>query len=126
MLDAGEVRLRRIGEQVVMLAADLDQVARQQALIDAQIGCDAGDVARLGAAGAGELADPVDRVVIVEGEQEAVARTERVRLAHEAQGTRCVRGEDCHVLFWRGTEESEHGRARPLDQFGHRRRSRIE
>jgi hypothetical protein len=36
MLDAGEVRLRRVREKVVVLAADLDQVPRQQALVDAQ------------------------------------------------------------------------------------------
>jgi len=67
MLDAGEVRLGRVGEQVVVLAADLGQVARQQALVDPQLRRDARDVARLGAAGAGELPDPVDRVVVVEG-----------------------------------------------------------
>ena len=74
VLDAGEVRLGRVGEEVVVLAADLGQVARQQLLVDAQLGRLARDVGRLGAAGAGELADAVDRVVVVEGEQEAVAR----------------------------------------------------
>ena len=34
-------------------------------------------------AGAGELADPVDRVVVVEREQEPVAPVERVRLADQ-------------------------------------------
>ena len=38
VLDAGEVRLGRVGEQVVVLAADLGQVARQQRLVDAQVG----------------------------------------------------------------------------------------
>ena len=66
VLDAGEVRLGRVGEQVVVLAADFGQVARQQLLVDAQIGRLARHVGRLGAAGARELADPVDRVVVVE------------------------------------------------------------
>ena len=45
VLDAGEVRLRRIGEQVVVVARGLGQIARQQALVDAQVGRDAGHVA---------------------------------------------------------------------------------
>jgi len=83
LLHAGEVRLGRVGEQVVVLAADLGQVARQQRLVHAQIGRLARDVGRLGAAGARELTDAVDGVVVVEGEQEAVARMERVGLADE-------------------------------------------
>jgi len=68
MLHPGEVRLRGVGEEVVVLAADFGQVARQQLLVDAQIGRLARHVGRLGAAGARELADPVDRVVVVEAE----------------------------------------------------------
>ena len=98
VLDAGEVRLRRIGEQVVVLAGDLGQVARQQFLADSQLGCLARDVDRFSAAGAGEFADPVDRVVVVEAEQEAVAGAERVGLADQAQGAGRVRGEDRNVL----------------------------
>jgi hypothetical protein len=68
VLDAGKVRLRGVGEEVVVLAVDLAQVARQQLLVDAQVGRLAGDVRRFGAAGARELADAVDGVVVVEGE----------------------------------------------------------
>ena len=75
-----------------MLAADLGQVARQQLLVDAQVARLARDVGRLGAAGAGELADAVDRVVVVEGEQEPVAGAERVRLADEPQSARSRSG----------------------------------
>jgi hypothetical protein len=66
VLDAGEVRLRGVGEQVVVIAGGVGQVAREQALVDAQVGRDAGHVRRLGTARAGELADPVDGVVVVE------------------------------------------------------------
>jgi hypothetical protein len=126
MLDAGEVRLRRIGEQVVVLAADLGQVAGKQLRVDAQVGRLARHVGRLGAAGARELADPVDGVVVVEGEQEAVTAAERVRLADQAQRAGRVRGEDRDVLVRCGAEGVEHGCTHVLDQLGHRRRGRVE
>ena len=66
-----------------MIARGLGQIAGQQRLVDAQSGRDGGHVGRLGAPGACELADAVDRVVIVEREQEAVAGVERIRLAYE-------------------------------------------
>lgn len=66
--DAGEVRLRRVGEQVVVLAADLGQVAGQQLLVNAQVGRLARHIRRLGAVCSRELADPVHGVVVVEGE----------------------------------------------------------
>jgi hypothetical protein len=98
VLDAGEVRLRGIGEQVVVIAGRLGQVARQQVAIDAQVRRDARHVGRLGPANARELADPVDRVVVVEGQQESVAGMEWVGLADESQGAGRVRCEDRDVL----------------------------
>ena len=126
MVDAGEVRLRRIGEQVVVRAAELGEIAGQEALVDAQLGCGARHVGRLGAAGAGELAHAVHRVVVVEGEEEPVARAERVRLADEPQRSRRVRREDGDVLLRIRTEEPEHRVARPLDELRHRRRGRVD
>jgi hypothetical protein len=126
VLDAGEVRLGRVGDQVVVLAADLGQVAGKQALVDAQLRGTARHVGRLGAAGASELANPVDRVVVVEGEQEAIAGAERVGLTDQAQRSGRVWGEDRDVLVGRGAEESEHGRARLFDELGHCRRGRVE
>ena len=99
VLNAGEVRLRRVGEQVVVVAGGVSQVARQQVLIHAQLGGDARDVGRLGAARACELADSVDRVVVVEREQEPIAVVEGVRLAYEPQRTGRVRGEDRDVFL---------------------------
>jgi hypothetical protein len=43
VLAAGEVRLGRVGEQVVLLAADLGQVAGKQLVVDAQLGGACGD-----------------------------------------------------------------------------------
>ena len=126
VLDAGEVRLRRVGEQVVVIARRVGQVARQQVLVDAQVGRDARHVRGLGAAGASELADPVDRVVVVEGQQEPVAGMERIRLADQPQRAGRVRGEDRHVLIRRRIEELQHRRAGALGELGARRRGRVD
>jgi hypothetical protein len=126
VLDAGEVGLGWVGEQVVLVADNLGEVAREQLSVDAELGRLARDVAGLGAAGAREFADPVDRVVVVEGKEEAVAGTERVGLANEVQRAGRVRSEDRHVLVRRGAEELEYVGTCPLDQLGHRCRGRVE
>src|SRR5581483_3917390 len=105
VLDAREVRLGRVGEEVVVLAADLGEVARQGRVADAKLRRFARYVRPLCAARARELADPVDGVVIVGREQEAVARLERIRLADEAQRTGRVRCEDRDILLRRCAEE---------------------
>jgi len=64
--------------------------------------------------------------VIVEGEQKAVSRPERIRLTDQTQPPGRVRGEDRHVLVRRRAEELEHRCAGPLDEFGHRRRRRVQ
>jgi len=83
MLHTREVRLRRIREQVVVVADRVGEISREHALVDTQIGRDAGYVRGVGAARARELTDAVDRVVIVEREQEAVTRAERICLADQ-------------------------------------------
>ena len=65
----------------MVITRGIAQVARQQILVDAEIGRDAGHVRGLDAAGARELADPVDRVVVIEGQKEAVAGVKRIGLA---------------------------------------------
>jgi hypothetical protein len=110
----------------VVLAADLGQIARQQRLVHTQVGRLARDVRRLGASGARELADAVDGVVVVEGEQEAISRTERIGLADESQRARRIRREDGDVFVGGGPKELEHRVAGPLDERRHRRRGRIE
>ena len=66
---------------------------------DAQVGGGEGDVADRGAAGSGELPDPVDRVVVVEGQQVPAARPERIGLADQPQRAGGVRGEDDLILL---------------------------
>jgi hypothetical protein len=63
--------------------------------------------------------------VVVEGEQEAIAGAERVRLAHEMQRPGRVRREDRDVLRRGGPEEGEDRGAGGLDELGHRRRGRV-
>jgi hypothetical protein len=113
VLDAREVRLGRVGKQVVVIADRVGQVARQQLLVDPQVGQDARDIGRLGVAGAGELADAVDRVVVVEGEQEAIPWAEGVGLADEPQRPGRVGCEDRDVLI--GCNRGTRARRRPVD-----------
>ena len=84
VLDAGEVGLRRIREQAVTLG--LVEMVREA--IHAEIGGVERHVRGRRSLGAGELADAVDRVVVVEGGEEPV---ERIGLADEPQGARGVR-----------------------------------
>ena len=109
-----------------MVAADRCQIARQQTLVDAQLRRLARNVGRLGAARSRELADAVDGIVVVEGEQEAVAGVERIGLADETQRAGRVRREDRDVLVPGGAEELEYRLARLLDELRHRRRRRVE
>ena len=126
VMRAGEVRLRGEGEEVVVIAGRVGQVARQQALVHAQIGRDARHVGRLRAPGAGELADAVDRIVVVEGEQEAIAGAERVGLADEPQRAGRVGREDRDVLLRGGFEELEHARSGALQHLGARSRGWVD
>ena len=66
---------------------------------------------------AGELADAVDRIVIVERRQKPAALGEREALADVFQGAAGVEREDGRVVPGR-PEEVEHGRARALDEGG--------
>ena len=91
----------------MVIAGGFREIARQQALVDAQVGCDARDVGRLGATRARKLADAVDRIVVIEGEQEAIAGAERVRLADQAQRAGRVGREDRDVLLRGSSEELE-------------------
>ena len=126
MLDAGEVGLRGIREQVVVVPARGGEVAREDALVDPQVGGDARHVGDLRAAGTNELADAVDRVVVVDRQQEAVAGVERVGLADQAQRAGRVGREDRDVLVRRRAEEGEHGRPGLLGERRARRRGRVD
>ena len=125
MLHAGEVRLRRVGEEVVSARARQRQLAVERRLVDPQLRRLHRHVGRFGAAGAIELPDAVHRVVIVEGEQKAVAGLERIRLADQLEGLAGVGGEDRDVLLRVGAEELQHPPAATLDIAGRRGRGRV-
>ena len=65
-----------------------------------------------------KLSDSVDRVVIVEREQQLVARIERVRLADELESLSGVGGKDHRVDVRGGVKERQHAVATRLDQVG--------
>ena len=125
VLDAGEVRLRGVREQVVVIADRVGQIAREQPFVDPQLGGDARNVGGLSAVGTRELTDAIDRVVVVEREQETVAVMEGVPLADLPQRPGCVGREDRHVLLGGRSEELEHVCAGALDQFRARCRGRV-
>ncbi len=126
MLDAGEVGLRRVGEEVVAARAGVVEVAVEHVAGDAQVGRLERHVRGLHALGAGELADAVDRVVVVEQGQVPALGHERIRLADEPQSTRRVRREDAGVLALGSVEVAQHGSARPLHEHGRGRRRGID
>ena len=64
-----------------------------------------------------ELTDAIDRVVIVEGEEELVPRLEWIRFADKLECLARIAGEDDAVDLWRGVEEPEHSASARLDQL---------
>ncbi len=68
-----------------------------------------------GATRDGKLANAVDRVVIVDGQQQPVTRGERIRLTYVLEGTGRVEGEDRDVVVT-GVEPVEHRAPRSLDK----------
>ena len=125
MLDAGEVRLGRIGEEVVAVRGRVLEIALEQAVVDAEVRRLQRDVRRRRALRAGELPDAVDGVVVVERRQEAVLRPERVGLADEPQGAGGVGGEDAGVLVLGRVEPAQDRVARLLDEHRRGRRRGV-
>ena len=107
MLNPGEVRLRGIREEIVAAAVRRIEVVIQHRFIHAQLGRDHGHVGGSRAPQAVEFANAVHRVVVVEGQQEEIARAEGVRLAHQFQGVAGVRGEHQRVFLRIAPEETE-------------------
>ena len=70
MLSAAEVRLRRVGEELRNGAAGAAQGGAHLALVEAQVLFPTGMYVVVAPFLAGELADPVDGVVVVVAEQE--------------------------------------------------------
>ena len=125
MLDAGEVRLRREGEQVVGARISGSQRRVQGLPVHPQLRRHDGDVRHLRPAAAGELADPVDRVVVVGRQGERATRAEPVRLPDEAQRSGRVGGEDAQELVGRGVEVVADRPSTSLDELGRGARRRV-
>ncbi len=125
VLDAREVRLRRVGEQVAVPTVGVPQQRLEHVLVDAQRGRRPGHVRGRRARSARELANPVHRVVVVGREQKAAAGAERVRLPHQPERAGRVCREDDGVFLRRRVEVAQHGPPRSLHQLGCLRRGRA-
>ena len=108
MLDAGEVGLGRVGKEVVGLRVDLIQQGSDFLVIDAHLRRDHRRVGDDGAMGAGKLADAIDRIMVVKGEQIAAAGGERVGFADQFEGAAGVLGEDADIFSWIGVEKFQY------------------
>jgi hypothetical protein len=126
VLDAGEVRLRWVREQVVAVGGDVVEIALEQPVRNPKIRRLERHIRRPGALRPRKLADPIDRVVVIERGQELVAAPKRTGLADQPQAAGRVGGEDARVLALGSVEVPEHGRARLLHEHRRRRRGRID
>jgi hypothetical protein len=115
-----EVGLRGVGEKVGRIGAGLIEIRRQPLLVDPHGRRKDGCVGHPGSSGPRKLANAVDGVVVVEGQEIVALRRERIGLADEAQGSTCVLSEADHVFVGRGIEESEYLLAGTIDPLGRR------
>lgn len=81
----GAGRLAADAEEVALPRSDLIPGVRELGLVDSQIGERHRQAGHPGAAGLGELADPVDRVVAVEGQRVVVARPDGAARSDELE-----------------------------------------
>ena len=82
-------------------------------------------IARFGAASAVELPDAIDRVVVVERQQQPVTGLEGVRLTNQLESVAGIRCEHDGVDVWGSIEESEHPTTACVDKLGGSHRWRI-
>ena len=118
MLDAREVRLRGEGKQVGSTVIGGRQVRGQRRAGDAQLGPRQRRIRHGGALGPGELAQAVDRIVVVGRHQQARTLCEGERFANQLQRARGIRREDRRVLV-AGIEVLQHRGPRALDAPRH-------
>jgi hypothetical protein len=109
MAHARVVRLRRVGEQARRAGGQAIELAHDGLAVDPQRRRGQRQVGRFAARGPRELADAVDRVVVVGGEEQAAAVTERVgpdrrsaALALAVNTTSYSSGEACRTGGSRG------------------------
>ena len=119
--------MRGIGEEMMRAwrRRDKREAAGELGLIGAQFRWRHRNVGDGRAFVARELADAVDGVVIIEGQQVVVAGTEGIRLADQLERAGRVRREDDHVLVGGGVEVAQDVLARLLDTLGHRHRGQV-
>jgi hypothetical protein len=98
VLDAREVGLRRVREKVRTRWIRLIEQPGETIFVEPQIGQGERCVVDGGCAGLRELADAVDRVVIVEGEEQLSTLDEGVALTNVFQGAARVEREDGGVV----------------------------
>ena len=108
MLHAGEVGLRRIGEEVVAAGPAHVEMLDQPVRVETHVGHLHGQICDGGAAAARKLANAVDGVVIVVGQEVMAARCEGIGLAHQLQRAAGVGRKD-HGVFVRREKLKDRG-----------------
>ena len=104
---AGIVRLGGKREQVSRSGRGVVEGGDDSRRVVTEVARAQRDVGDGRAPGAGELADAVDRVVVVGRQDEPAPVGERERLADELRRSAGVRGEDDRVLVGRGADEGQ-------------------
>ncbi len=83
------------------------------------------DVGYLGALGMGKFPDPIDRVVVIKGQQVVGTRFERIGFSHQFERPAGIQAEDDGVLGRIRIEELQDGLAGAFDQACGGLRSRV-
>src|SRR5262249_47321143 len=112
-----EIRLSRVGKQVGLFWSDTAELFVQGVAVDVQVRRLEWHVLDRAASCDCEIADAVDGIVIVEGQQVPAARTKWVRFAYVLQCPSRVEREDGGVIA-ASIEVLEHVAAGALDKSG--------
>jgi hypothetical protein len=122
VLDAREIGLRGEREEVPTAGLYALEQHVQTVAVDSEVGHRQRGVVDLGAFRRRELADAVDGVVVIDGEEVAAARREGITLADVLERAAGVQGEDRRVLA-DGVEETQDRLPGPFDQRCRRHRT---
>ena len=116
VLHGGEIGLGRISKQVGAAGRALVQITRQHGLIHTHIRECHRYIGHVRPLDMGELADAVDRIVVIKGQQVVATLAERIGLADQLKGAAGVLGKDDDVLFRGGVEILQDILSGALDQ----------
>ena len=125
VLDAGKVRLRRVGKKVVPPASCQAEVLFELGVVHSHLRQSQRNIGDLGLFGTGKFANAVHRIVIVERQQKMIALAEGVGFSDQLERGRGVRREDRGVLPRRGVEIVENRAPGLFHQPGHGSRRRV-